>query len=61
MAGDPDSTEPDAADPANLAEAVPSSDRGQGSIGSTQSQAVAEAAAEGVDLSRDADGPPARN
>ena len=53
---DDDSTEPNAPDPANLAEALPDSDRGQGTISPSPSSAIAQAAAEGVNLTDDGTG-----
>jgi hypothetical protein len=61
MATDPDSIDPDMPDPAGLADAVPDSDRGQGTIGDTTSDAIAQAAAEGVDLTDDGVGPTPRS
>jgi hypothetical protein len=61
MSTDPDSTEPTAADPANLAEALPESDRGQGAFGNDMQADIAEAASEGVNLTDDGTGPEARS
>jgi len=61
MATDPDSIDPDMPDPAGLADALPDSDRGQGTLGGTTSDAIAQAAAEGVDLTDDGTGPEARS
>jgi hypothetical protein len=57
MATDPDSIDPTENDPANLAEALPDSDRGQGTISGN----IAEAAAEGVNLTDDGTGAVARS
>jgi hypothetical protein len=61
MATDPDSIDPDMPDPASLAEAVPDSDRGQGAIGDSTANEIAQAAAEGVNLSDDGTGLRARS
>jgi hypothetical protein len=61
MATDPDSIDPDMPDPAGLADLLPDSDRGQGTLGGTTSDAIAQAAAEGVDLTDDGHGPGPRS
>jgi hypothetical protein len=61
MAIDPDSIDPDMPDPAGLADLLPDSDRGQGTLGATTAEAIAQAASEGVDLTDDGDGPQPRS
>ncbi|MDB5688641.1 MAG: hypothetical protein JWL91_517 [Sphingomonas bacterium] len=56
MATDPDSIDPTENDPASLAEALPDSDRGQGAISPNPAAAIAEAAAQGVNLTDDGTG-----
>jgi hypothetical protein len=61
MATDPDSIDPTENDPASLAEALPDSDRGQGTMSGTTAAAIAEAAEGGVNLTDDGTGAEARS